>query len=143
MAAQISACPSLRCISERLQEESGVGPQTAAVLLAHFPELGTINRQRAAALAGLAPYTRSSGTYEGKRSIYGGRARLRKALYLAAVSAVRWSSWLKDVYVSLRAKGKCAKVALIACARKLLVRLNSLAASALRISNTPIEAPAS
>lgn len=137
IAALIAASPSLGRISDRLQEESGVGPQTAAVLLAHFPELGTINRQRAAALAGLAPYTRASGTYEGTRSIYGGRARVRKALYLAAVSAARWSPWLKEVYVNLRAKGKCAKVALIACARRLLVRLNSLAARALGRTEAP------
>jgi transposase len=127
----IKAHPDLQRLSDRLQEESGVGLQTAAALLAYCPELGRINRQRAAALAGLAPYDRSSGTHEAKRSIYGGRRRIRKALYLAAVSAARWSPWLKDIYTRLRAHGKCAKVALIACARKLLVRLNSLAAQVL------------
>ena len=135
IATCIDAHPEFQRISERLQEESGVGPQTAAVLLAHFPELGRINRQQAAALAGLAPYDHASGTRDGKRAIYGGRKRIRRALYIAAVSAARWSPWLKDVYANLRAKGKCAKVALIACARKLLVRLNSLAAMALRLSS--------
>ena len=125
----------MRRISERLQEEAGVGLQTAATLMAYFPELGHLNRQRAAALAGLAPYDRTSGTYDGKRSIHGGRRRIRKALYLAAVSASRWSPWLKQVYANLRAKGKCAKVALIACARRLLIRLNSLAAEVLRIQD--------
>lgn len=131
IAACIDAHPAFRRISERLQDESGVGPQTAATLLAYFPELGRINRQQAAALAGLAPYDHASGTHDGKRAIFGGRKRIRRALYLAAISAARWSPWVKDIYVNLRARGKCAKVALIACARKLLVRLNSLVATAL------------
>ena len=134
IAAHLAAHQRLQRINERLQEETGVGPQTAATLLAYFPELGTVNRQQAAALAGLAPYDRASGPRDAKRAIFGGRKRLRRALYLAAVSAARWSPWLKDVYTSLRAKGKCAKVAIIACARKLLVRLNSLVAAVL---NTP------
>lgn len=145
---QIGACmdahPEFRRISERLQAESGVGLQTAATLLAYFPELGRINRQQAAALAGLAPYDHASGTHDGKRTICGGRRRIRRALYLAAVSAARWSFWVKTFYANLRARGKCAKVALIACARKLLVRLNSLAAMALSDSeNTrePLTAP--
>lgn len=132
IADHIAAHQRLQRISECLQEETGVGAQTAAVLLAYFPELGTINRQQAAALAGLAPYDRASGTHDGKRAIFGGRRRLRRALYLAAISAARWSPWLKDVYAALRARGKCAKVALIACARKLLVRLNSLVAAVLK-----------
>jgi len=127
----IQAHEGMRALSERLQEESGVGLQTAATLLAYFPELGRLNRQRAAALAGLAPYDRASGTNDGKRSTYGGRRRLRRALYLAATTAARWSPWLKEIYAKLRAKGKCAKVAIIACARKLLVRLNSIAAQVL------------
>jgi transposase len=121
----------MKRISDGLQKESGVGLQTAATLLAHFPELGHINRQQAAALAGLAPYDRSSGTSNGKRMIAGGRKRIRRALYMAAITASRWSPWIKDHYASLRSKGKCAKVALIACARKLLVRLNSIAAGIL------------
>jgi transposase len=132
IAAAIEADEGLRAVGDRLQEESGVGLHTTAVLLAHCPELGQLNRQRAAALAGLAPYDRSSGTSERKRTIYGGRQRLRRALYLAAISAVRWNPTLKDLYANLRARGKPAKVALIACARKLLVRLNSLAAAVLQ-----------
>lgn len=131
IAETIAADPELRALSDRLQEESGVGLQTTAVLLAYFPELGHLNRQRAAALAGLAPYDRSSGTYDGKRAIFGGRKRLRRALYFAAVTAVRWNPRLKETYLALRARGKMPKVALIACARKLLVRLNSLAADVL------------
>jgi transposase len=132
IAAHLATHQRLQRVSECLQGETGVGPQTVAVLLAYFPELGTINRQQAAALAGLAPYDRASGMRDGKRAIAGGRKRLRRALYLAAVSAARWSPWLKDVYTALRAKGKCAKVAIIACARKLLVRLNSLVAAVLK-----------
>lgn len=119
-----------------LENESGIGAQTAAVLLAHLPELGTVNRQEIAALVGLAPYNHDSGTMRAKRSIYGGRRRLRKALYLAALSAVRWSDWLKDTYVNLLKRGKSKKVALIACARKLIIRLNSLLAAA---NKTPQE----
>lgn len=130
IVAAMGADPELQRISDCLQKETGVGPQTAATLMAYLPELGTVNRQQVAALAGLAPYDHASGTRDGKRAIYGGRKRIRKALYLAALAAARWSPWLKDVYTALRAKGKCAKVALIACARKLLVRLNSLLTAA-------------
>jgi transposase len=118
-------------LSKALQEESGVGIQTAATLLAHLPELGTLNRQQVAALGGLAPYDHASGTSDGKRAIYGGRKRLRRALYLAALTAGRCGTWLKDAYVKLRQRGKPAKVAIIACARKMLVRLNTVAAKAL------------
>lgn len=118
-------------LSKALQDESGVGLQTAATLLAHLPELGSLNRQQIAALGGLAPYDHASGTHDGKRAIYGGRKRLRRALYLAALSAGRCGTWLKDAYLKLRQRGKPAKVALIACARKLLVRLNTIAAKAL------------
>lgn len=118
-------------LSTALQDESGVGLQTAAVLLAHMPELGSLNRQQAAALGGLAPFDHASGTHDGRRAIYGGRRRLRRALYLAAITAGRCSTWLKEVYQRHRQSGKAAKVALIACARKLLVRLNTIAAKAL------------
>jgi transposase len=119
-----------------LENESGIGAQTAAVLLAHLPELGTVNRQEIAALVGLAPYNHDSGTMRAKRSIYGGRRRLRKALYLAALSAVHWSDWLKDTYLNLLKRGKSKKVALIACARKLIIRLNSLLVA---VNKTPQE----
>lgn len=132
IAKHIAAHETLRRLSEALQQEAGVGLQTAATLLAHLPELGTLNRQEIAALGGLAPYDQASGTRDGKRAIYGGRRRLRRALYMAAITAGRCSDWLGEVYRKLRERGKPAKVALIACARKLLVRLNSIAAKALR-----------
>lgn len=131
IADHIAKHDRLARLSEALQDESGVGLQTAATLLAHLPELGHLNRQQIAALGGLAPYDRSSGTHDGKRSIFGGRKRLRRALYLAAVTAGRCSTWLKDIYQKLLQRGKAKKVALIACARKLLIRLNTIAAKAL------------
>jgi transposase len=131
IADHIAKHDRLARLSEALQDEAGVGLQTAATLLAHLPELGCLNRQQIAALGGLAPYDAASGAHDGKRAIYGGRKRLRRALYLAAVTAGRCGTWLKEAYLKLRQRGKPAKVALIACARKLLIRLNSIAAKAL------------
>jgi transposase len=128
--ALIAADEQLAAKQQLLEQEAGIGAQTSATLIANLPELGTVNRQQIAALAGLAPYNNDSGTMRGKRAIYGGRKRLRKALYLAAVTAVKWSEWLRTNYVALCKKGKLKKVALIACARKLLIRLNSLLAAA-------------
>ena len=109
-----------------LQQTTGVGRQTASVLLAHLPELGFVSRQAIGALAGLAPYNRDSGQMTGKRMIYGGRSRVRTALYMAALSAVRFETeHLKPFYVRLLQKGKPKKSALMAVARKLLVHLNS------------------
>ncbi len=130
IAATMAADQTLTAKRQILENESGIGTHTAAVLLAHLPELGTVNRQEIAALVGLAPYNRDSGTMRGKRTIYGGRKRLRRALYMAALSAVRWSDWLKDMYAQLLKRGKCKSVARVACARKLIIRLNSLLAAA-------------
>lgn len=110
----------------KLTAECGIGQQVATVLLTRLPELGTVNRQQIASLAGLAPYDRSSGTSNGRRSIGGGRADVRSALYMAALAAVRYDAVLKNVYQGLLSRGKDKKLALIACARKLLVRLNTL-----------------
>lgn len=109
----------------RLQDVTGVGPQTAITLLTYLPELGLVNRQEIAALAGLAPYPCDSGPRQGQRAIYGGRARVRRALYMAASTACRYNGPLQAFYARLRAKGKRGKVALIAVARKLLVYLNT------------------
>ena len=122
----INADPTLKNQYALLTAEYGVGQQVATILLTRLPELGTVNRQQIAALAGLAPYDRSSGTANGRRAIYGGRADVRSALYMAALSAVRCHDVLKTVYQNLVARGKDKKLALIACARKLLVRLNAL-----------------
>ena len=124
----ICADQTLRAKNAVVRNEAGVGPQTAAVLLSQLPELGLVNRQQVAALSGLAPYEQSSGDWQGRRAIYGGRASVRRALYMAALTAVRWNDTLKAVYQGLLRRGKDKKLALIACARRLLVRLNSLMA---------------
>jgi len=108
----------------RLAEISGVGLLTAVTVLAQMPELGTLNRGQAAALAGLAPWTRQSGPWEGQRHIGGGRAGVRRALYMSAVAAVRCNPPLKAFYKRLRAAGKQPKVALTAVMRKLIVLMN-------------------
>jgi transposase len=104
----------------------GVGAQTAVALLAEMPELGTLNRRQAAALAGLAPHPRQSGQWIGKAVIGGGRPQVRRALYMAALSASRFHPALSAFYQRLCAKGKPAKVALTAVMRKLLVLVNLL-----------------
>ena len=110
----------------RLCLRKGVGPGTAATLLGHLPELGTLGRGQIAALAGLAPFADDSGPRRGARHIAGGRASVRCALYMAAFNAIRANPILKAFYQRLRAAGKPFKVALIATARKLLTTLNTL-----------------
>ena len=107
-----------------LDKIQGVGPRTAWMVLAHMPELGQLNRQEAAALAGLAPWTRESGTMKGMRCIGGGRPEVRLALYMAALSAARCNPVLCVLYKRLRAKGKLPKVALTAVMRRLLTYMN-------------------
>jgi transposase len=107
-----------------LDDIQGVGPRTAWMVLAHMPELGRLNRQQVAALAGLAPWTRDSGTMKGKRYIGGGRPEVRVALYMAALSAARSNPVLRTLYKRLRAKGKLGKVALTAVMRRLLTYMN-------------------
>jgi transposase len=109
---------------ECLDKIQGVGPRTAWMVLAHLPELGQLNRREVAALAGLAPWTRESGTMKGMRCIGGGRPEVRLALYMAALSAARSNPVLRALYKRLRAKGKLAKVALTAVMRRLLTYMN-------------------
>jgi transposase len=114
----------LRQRVEALDAIEGVGPRTAFVVLAHMPELGQLNRQQVAALAGLAPWTRDSGTMKGLRCIGGGRPEVRLALYMPALTAARRNPLLSALYQRLIAKGKPAKVALTAVMRKLLIYMN-------------------
>jgi transposase len=109
---------------QKLEAITGVGTLTALGVLAELPELGTLNRRQAAALAGLAPHPRESGQWQGRRSIGGGRAPVRRALYMAALVAARSNHVLKAFYQRLRAAGKPAKVALTAVMRKLIVLMN-------------------
>jgi len=121
---------ALRDKARVLCQAKGVGAQVAATLLAHLPELGQVNRQQIAALAGLAPYAHESGQRKGRRTIYGGPAEVRRILYLAALSAARWDPVLHAFYQRLLDAGKLKRVALIAVARKLLIRLNTRVAQA-------------
>lgn len=114
-------------LDERFERIKGVGPNTCAALVAFMPELGKISDARAAKLAGLAPLNNDSGKSRGKRSIWGGRAVVRCALYMAALSAVRFNPVIKVFYLRLLAAGKPKKVALTACAHKLLRILNAMA----------------
>ena len=110
----------------RLTSVKGIGVITAASLMAYMPELGNVDRHQIAALAGLAPYNKDSGTVRGKREIYGGRGAIRRVLYMACWIVLRYDASFKARYEKLRAKGKCAKAALVACMRVLLVRLNAM-----------------
>jgi transposase len=115
---------SLQRRAEKLEAIVGVGTVTALSVLAELPELGTLNRQQAAPLAGLAPHPRESGQWRGQRHIGGGRAPVRRALYMAALVAARSNQVLRVFYQRLRAAGKPAKVALTAVMRKLIVLMN-------------------
>ncbi|WP_434616260.1 IS110 family transposase [Azospirillum sp. B2RO_4] len=114
---------------ERLCSAPGIGWITAMSLAVLLPELGRISSKQIAALAGVAPFDRDSGRWHGQRHIAGGRADVRRTLYMAAqVAATRTSGAIADFYNRLRAKGKPAKVALTACMHKLIVRLNAMIA---------------
>lgn len=109
-----------------LRSVPGVGPVLSAALLSMLPELGHLNRKQIAALVGVAPMHKDSGTKLGRRSIVGGRPAIRAVLYMAALSSVRANEAIRATYARLRAKGKLAKVALVACMRKLLCILNAM-----------------
>jgi len=117
---------SLRSKFTLLCSVKGVGPATCFTLLSDLPELGTINRQGIAALAGVAPFNRDSGRWRGKRTTWGGRASVRSGLYMAALVASRHNPVIRSFYERLLKAGKPKKVALTACMRKLLVILNAM-----------------
>jgi transposase len=112
--------------AELIDSVPGIGRVTSLTLVAMLPELGTLNRKEIAALVGVAPLNRDSGQSEGKRSCWGGRALVRTALYMATLAGIRFNSVLRESYKALRARGKRAKVALVACMRKLLTILNAM-----------------
>ena len=112
-----------------LQSAPGVGPVVSRTLLGALPELGQLTHNQIAALAGVAPFARDSGTWRGQRHVRGGRAPVRRALYLAALVATRHNPIIKDFYQRLLAVGKPKKVALTACMRKLLTILNAMVRS--------------
>jgi transposase len=122
----IRGTPVWREKEELLTSVPGVGDATARTLLADLPELGTLDRRAIAALAGLAPFNRDSGTLRGRRTIWGGRASVRAVLYMAALVASRHNAIIATFYARLRDAGKPAKLALTACMRKLLTILNAV-----------------
>ena len=109
-----------------LQSAPAIGPAVSRTLIAELPELGKLNRKQIAALVGIAPISRDSGKFKGHRSIWGGRATVRSCLYMAALVASRHNPTIRAFYNRLRTAGKCPKVALVACMRKLLTILNAM-----------------
>jgi transposase len=126
LADTIRESPLWRDKDDLLQSTPGVGPVLARTLLASLPELGTLTRQQIAALVGVAPLNRDSGTFRGKRRVWGGRAHVRAALYMSALVATRFNPVIRVFYQRLCAAGKAKKVALTACMRKLLTMLNAM-----------------
>jgi transposase len=118
--------PVWREKDDLLQSAKGIGPTTSAVLIAELPELGRLDRWEIAKLVGVAPMNCDSGRYRGQRHIQGGRAPLRCALYMATLTAIRFNPVIAAFYQRLIAAGKEFKVAMTACMRKLLVRLNAM-----------------
>jgi transposase len=123
---RIEAKAEWKLRDEVLRSVPGIGPQTSRALLGLLPELGALTGKQVSALAGLAPRARDSGTVRGARTIFGGRAEVRTALYMASVSAMRFNPELRAFYKRLRDAGKAAKVALTAVSRKLLTIANAM-----------------
>ena len=123
---QLQASAVWRAREDLLRTIPGIGPVTSATLLSQLPELGELDRKAVAKLVGVAPLNDDSGTLHGRRHIWGGRAEVRATLYMAALVATRHNPRIRDFYTRLRNAGKPAKVALVACMRKLLILCNSV-----------------
>jgi len=123
---QIKSDPALQDKVERLDAIKGVGDVTAMNILLNMPELGQLTPKEVSALAGVAPYNKDSGQMKGKREIWGGRAPVRAALYMAVLSARQFNPVIKKFYDRLIGKGKLAKVAMVACMRKLIIIMNAM-----------------
>jgi transposase len=126
--AAIADSPAWRARDEQLQQVPGVGKTLSRTLMAELPELGTISGREIAALVGVAPFARDSGTQRGLRTTWGGRSHVRQILYMATLASTRCNPVIAAHYAQLRARGKPGKVALVACMRKLLVTLNAMVA---------------
>jgi transposase len=126
LAEVLRQSPIWREKDELLRSVPGIGPVLATTLLANLPELGTLTHKQIAALVGVAPLNRDSGTLRGKRTVWGGRAQVRAALYMAAIVAARFNPVIRAFYQRLCAAGKAKKVALVACMRKLLTIVNAM-----------------
>ena len=126
LQALIEETPAWRNKENLLRSVPGIGPQTALSLMAELPELGKCSRQQIAALVGVAPINRDSGKFRGYRSTWGGRATVRTAMYMATLVATKHNPAIRHHYQHLQQNGKCKKVALVACMRKLLCMLNAI-----------------
>ena len=126
LGTALRASPLWRADDDLLQSAPGIGPVCARTLFLELPELGTLSRQQIAALVGVAPLNRDSGTLRGRRTVWGGRARVRAVLYMGTLVATRHNPVIKAFYERLCAAGKAKKVALTACMRKLLTILNAM-----------------
>lgn len=126
IAASVSKLEQFQEKTKILTSMPGIGITTASVLLAELPELGTLENKKIAALVGVAPMNKDSGTMQGYRKIMGGRISVRCSLYMAAVVAIRHNKAIKSFYQRLRAKGKPAKVAIVAAMRKMITMLNQM-----------------
>lgn len=123
----IRSTPAWQAKSDLLQQVPGVGPNLSRTLIAELPELGRVSHKEIAALVGIAPFPRDSGRLRGKRTTWGGRASVRAALYMSIWSATKYNPVIRPFYDRLRERGKPAKVAQVACMRKLLCILNAMA----------------
>lgn len=124
--SMLKTSPLWREYDAILQSTPGVGPVLSRTLISQLPELGDLNRKEIAALVGVAPFNRDSGTWRGRRTIWGGRATVRAVLYMSTRVATRYNPVIREFYERLLAAGKVKKVALIACMRKLLTILNAM-----------------
>jgi transposase len=132
LTARLRTSHAWREKDELYRSLKGVGPITSGTLMTALPELGRLDRRSIAALVGVAPFNRDSGTFRGRRAIWGGRAQLRHVLYMAATTAIRSNPVIKDFYQQLTARGKPHKVAMVACMHKMVTILNAMART-----NTP------
>ena len=122
----LQSSPIWRERDDMLQSTPGVGPVLSRTLMSQLPDLGDLNRKEIAALVGVAPFNRDSGTWRGRRTIWGGRAAVRSVLYMSTLVATRHNPVIREFYERLLAAGKAKKVALTACMRKLLTILNAM-----------------
>jgi transposase len=127
LTAKLRSSPAWKAKDDLFRSMPGIGPINSRMLMACLPELGQLDRQKISALVGLAPFNRDSGKFKGQRRIWGGRSHVRQALYMAALTAKRSNPVIRTMYERLTARGKPHKVAMVACMRKMLVILNTMA----------------
>ena len=127
LTAQLRSSSAWKTKDELYRSVPGIGPVNSRMLMACLPELGRLNRQKISALVGVAPFNCDSGTIKGQRHIWGGRAQVRRTLYMAAMTATQRNPVIREFYTRLTARGKPHKVAIVACMRKMLIILNTMA----------------